>query len=83
MLKVTIELDKHGLGTDLKKLGEIQIINNNKGTKESGNYDYLVFDERGRITRDSKNSIVGFDRLKNNVFQLLLLVLEDWQQFYD
>lgn len=42
MVRVTIELDAHGLGDSVRMLGVMEIVNDGTGTGEFGNYTYTL-----------------------------------------
>ena len=69
MIKVTIELDKFGLGTDVKEIATATISNDGTGTFKYGNYDFTL--------KLGDKELIGkapHDR-QQNVFTLLSTVL--------
>ena len=77
MLVITIELWPHGNEKEKKHLGTAWIVNNLKGTLESG--DYVVeLSKWGRPNEKWKTGhLVGFPRLKLGPWDLLYRALEE------
>lgn len=75
MIRITIELLKHGDPDDVEIIGSASIWNDGKGTKVIGNYNYLLRRKGARMYRGG--NIYNFARTTHNVWDLLLLVLKD------
>jgi len=72
VLRITIELDKGGLGTDIEVLGTGVIKNDCTGTNTLGNY---TFEFNARRLRIKKGRLVGFQRSRS-VWWLLFYCLK-------
>ena len=75
MIKITIELFRHGNPDDREILGTAKIYNDLSGTPERGNYKYKLSKKSGKIWR--KGEIKGFARKSRSAWRLLYLVLKD------
>jgi len=69
MLKVSINVQ----GFEFYNIAEMLITNNGTGTTELGNYDVVLKSEDKSIT--CNNFIENFERLDNDAFELLRLIL--------
>lgn len=51
MIRITVELDCHGLGTQVSTLSVVTIVNDGTGTPSRGNYDVRATSKNGRVVR--------------------------------
>lgn len=75
MLRVTIELDKFGLGIVKRTIGTAKIGNDGTGTEKKGNYKIVFVTEEGKPWK--KTEVKNFDRLNNGPWDLLYLALKN------
>lgn len=79
MIKVTVELDKHGKGEEKKVIGLIIIANDGTGTVEEGNYAYALSHAGKHMTKKGvfkSGKIKGFKR-SLSPYRLLYRILKD------
>lgn len=79
MIKITIELWPFGLESNKRKIGEMVIYNDGTGTKEIGAYNAWWKRVPGRKKHESR--VVGFPRLRDNVFDLMRAALNNEKLF--
>lgn len=79
MIRVTVEIWRHGDPTDKEVLGEGVIVNDLTGTKTHGNYKYFL---RSKGQKFREGEIKKFQRQRKNVWWLLFYVMKDamWSQ---
>ena len=78
MLRVTVELDVHGLGQRVIKLGTLEIANDGTGTRERGNYRVWTRAKAKGLGRVVRNGEVGnHPRLRQPVWSLVRKALEN------
>ena len=75
MIKITIELLRHGNWNDRKKIADATIWNDCTGSARRGNYKYKVW--KKRETEWKSGEIKEFARKSRSVWRLLYLVLKD------
>ena len=42
-LRITVELIPHGLESQARKIGSLEIVNDGTGTKQTGNYAFTIY----------------------------------------
>lgn len=67
MIRVKVELDKFGLGTQIVPLAEVEISNDGTGSLGYGNYDVLCSSEG----RQNAARVEDHPRLRESVLTLL------------
>lgn len=77
MIKVWIELWPHGSEERKELIGLIDIINDGTGTKNTGNYITRMYRKGSIETVTRRGEVKNFARLSRNVYDLLLLSLQD------
>lgn len=78
MLRVTIELDQFGLGTNKKVLRTMNIINTGTGTRSLGNYRIEFIGEGGNVYK--KTLLSGFPRLQLGPWRLVEEALKKYKE---
>ena len=79
VLRITIELLPHGDEDQAKLIAQANIVNNGSGTRDIGNYNYVLGEEHGSSNWKA-SSIEGFPRERVaglNVWDLVYRVLHD------
>ena len=51
MIRITMQLDSHGLGTRVSTIAEVTITNDGTGTATRGNYDVRAIGKNGQTVR--------------------------------
>ena len=76
MLRIKVELDRFGLGTDIRTLAVVEIANKGSGTKKRGNYRVKSLH---RVTgKPVRTAIVDdWPRQSNPVLSLVRQALEN------
>lgn len=75
MIRVTIELDSFGLGTNVTSLGEVIIANDGTGTRTRGNYKVKVYGKTGlKVIREGR--LENWPRLAKHPVDLVAAALE-------
>jgi len=74
MILINLEMLPQGFQKGKRNLGTIRIWNNGTGTLSSGNYSYKI--TKGNKVK-AEGCITGFPRKREDVFDLLHLVLKD------
>lgn len=74
MVTVKVELTSARTGRT-RLLGVMAIANNNTGTAEIGNYDYTL--QTGLRGKKRKGKVKGYRRVKDPVWKLLHMVMQD------
>lgn len=72
MIRVTIELVPHGIGTPRSK-GELRIANDGTGTDRIGNYNVKLVGGNGRVLTEAR--VEGFARKSRAAWELTLEAL--------
>lgn len=75
MIRVTVELDQYGLGKNIKKLAEVVIANDGKGTNTRGSYDVASL-RRGTSIIQRAGRVENHPRLTEHVLTLVRKALE-------
>ena len=75
MLKVTVELDVHGLGIKTIPLGVIEIWNDGLGTRERGNYGARAISKNGKPLMKRSGRVENHPRLSKPVWNLVYKIL--------
>lgn len=75
MIRVTIELLRHGSEAHKRHLGTIEIANDGTGDADMGNYSVRLSKFGNPMSTWKRGAVTGFARRKRGPFDLLLLAL--------
>lgn len=77
MIRITVELFPWGSEKYKTKIGQIDIINDGSGTKNTGNYNIKLYRKGSNSTITKTGKIYNFPRLRKNIYELLYLGLKE------
>ena len=73
MIRITIELDRHGKGKEVKTLGSIDVVNTGTGTDRKRNYRAEFKDRNGRVFR--RVELNDWQSLNKSIWKLLRTII--------
>jgi len=74
LIRVKVELDKGGFGTDIEPRGEIHIRNTGEGQGNYHTYEAKFLDRNGRVFRKAR--IENWPRERQSIWKLLERVMD-------
>lgn len=74
MIRVSMDLDVHGLGVVVKTLSKVRITNDGSGTVTRGNYTVCAVSKTGRVIRTAR--VENWARKSKPPLALLRVALE-------